>query len=70
MRPYVERIVHGGAVSVAYEQWAEDRINDLTEVCISPNSTVEQIRSAQAKINVLFEVVNLRELMQNELERD
>lgn len=70
MRAYSERIVTGGAVALAYESWAEERIEALTNVCTSPASSVEQIRGAQYGISEMRRLLVLRETLAEEIKRE
>lgn len=70
MKSYAERIVAGGAVALAYESWAEERIDALTAVCTSPSSSVEQIRGAQYGIAEMRRLLVLRETLAEEIKME
>jgi hypothetical protein len=65
---YEASIAHGGNVAVAYETYARGRVEALTEVCLSPDSTVEQIRAAQAAVSEMRQLIGLRETLRQQLE--
>lgn len=70
MSDYSERIINGGTVSLAYEDYARERIQSLTKVCTSPSSNIEQIRGAQLAISELQRLVDLRETLKEQLKRE
>lgn len=53
--------MHGGHVTTAFEEYARSRIDDLAQVCMSADSSVEEIRNAQAGIRELRLIAGLRD---------
>lgn len=61
MRDFEHQIMNGGATTSAFEDYAHDRISELTRICINTEASLEQIRVAQAGIQELELIVGLRE---------
>lgn len=61
-----QNIVAGGATARAYTEYADERIASLTKVCLSGQSSIEQIREAQAGIAELLRLKKLPERLADE----
>lgn len=68
MVPHLHLILNGGATTTAFEEYAHVRILELTSVCTSTSSTLEQIRIAQAGIAELQLIIGLRDRLRMEQE--
>lgn len=60
---YEQRIIQGGSVALAYEDYARERIEQLTKICTSQNASIEQIRGAQIGISEMRALESLRETL-------
>lgn len=61
MKDFEHQIMNGGVTTSAFEDYARERIEELTRVCINPEASLEQIRVAQAGIQELDLITGLRE---------
>lgn len=58
----------GGVTTTAFEEYALLRIEELTRTCVDPGAPLEQIRLAQASIQEMKLIVDLRDRLKMEWE--
>lgn len=63
-----ETIRFEGAAWLGVQQYAQERIAALAEVCISPNSTEAEIRAAQAGITEMRALLNLPSVVKTDIQ--
>lgn len=68
MAPHHYSILTGGIVTTAFEEYAYLRAQELTAVCTSTSSTLEEIRVAQAGIAEMNLIIGLRTRLKMEQE--
>ena len=68
LKGYELQIAHGGHGITAIEEYARERTDQLTRVCVSTESSIEQIRVAQAGIAEMELILTMRDRLKAQME--
>lgn len=68
LKGYELQIIRGNGGISAIEEYAQERIDQLTRACVSTESSIEQIRVAQAGIAELNLILTMRDRLKAQME--